>query len=136
MSVLGGARLPESWQAPGARFGAEVFTQVILHHTHTLPLQIWWRYMSQEQLEIELIVDNDKRAGFAVAVDNWDKHLGPGGVHIGEGGGGVGVFLPQASEPIWACLLRESQIHSNLHTTVRMITPPLSRVSRSKEQSM
>ncbi|KZP34399.1 hypothetical protein FIBSPDRAFT_923918 [Athelia psychrophila] len=44
--------------------------------------------MSQEQLEIELIVDNDERTGFLAAVDSWDKHLGPGGVHIGEGGGG------------------------------------------------
>ncbi|KZP04432.1 hypothetical protein FIBSPDRAFT_1010137 [Athelia psychrophila] len=38
--------------------------------------------------EIELIVDNDERVGFVVAVDSWDKHLGPGGVHFGEGGGG------------------------------------------------
>ncbi|KZP04138.1 hypothetical protein FIBSPDRAFT_941166 [Athelia psychrophila] len=87
VSVLGGTRLPESWHAPGARFGAEVFIKVILQHTQTLPLQIWWRYMSQEQLEIELIVDNDERAGFVVAVDNRDKHLGPGGVHIGKEAG-------------------------------------------------
>ncbi|KZP16525.1 hypothetical protein FIBSPDRAFT_975600 [Athelia psychrophila] len=42
----------------------------------------------------------------------------------------VGVFPPQASEPIWACLLRESQIRSDLHTAVGMIAPPLSLVSR------
>ncbi|KZP10447.1 hypothetical protein FIBSPDRAFT_899777 [Athelia psychrophila] len=59
-----------------------------LNSAISLPLQIWRRYMSQEQLEIELIVDKDERTGFVVAVDSWDKHLGPGGVHIGEGGGG------------------------------------------------
>ncbi|KZP08035.1 hypothetical protein FIBSPDRAFT_901609 [Athelia psychrophila] len=49
---------------------------------------LWWRYTSQEQSEIELIVNNDARAGFVVAVDSWDEHLGPGGVHIGKGGDG------------------------------------------------
>ncbi|KZP10446.1 hypothetical protein FIBSPDRAFT_899776 [Athelia psychrophila] len=38
--------------------------------------------------KVELIIDNDEHTGSVVAVDSWDKHLGPGGVHIGEGGGG------------------------------------------------
>ncbi|KZP02382.1 hypothetical protein FIBSPDRAFT_976089, partial [Athelia psychrophila] len=82
---------PLSLQTTLREIPADMMMIVVMQELNSaisLSLQIWRRYMSQEQLEIELIVIDDERTGFVVAVDSWDKHLGPGRVHIGEGGGG------------------------------------------------